>query len=440
MLLASGNSIEYVVGYLGALHTGAAVVAANSMLTATELGALVADTDPVAALVAGDRHEQIRSIGGVPNVVDLGGEDADGLSEILAGAAPAEVRPAEPDEIVHLAFTSGTTGRPKPTPLTNRNVLASVRGVMSAWRWQGDDVLVHALPLQHGHGISGLHTALLSGSRLVLVPEFSPEAVCAAVQTHRATVLFGVPTMYDRLLAWGQTGERLRGLRLATTGSAAMSPRTSDAMVEVLGQRPLERYGLTETGFVLSNPYDDRIAGSVGIPLPGAEVIIAGADGERCPDGTDGEIRTRGPQVFAGYLGSEGQADLSPDGWFRTGDLGRIDPASGFFSVVGRSKEVIITGGLNVYPREVELVLEAVPGVAEVAVVGLPSDRWGEQVTAFVVPVAGASLEPDALQARAENALAAYKRPKEYRMVTGLPRNHLGKVVRSVLVAGSEAG
>jgi malonyl-CoA/methylmalonyl-CoA synthetase len=437
VLLASGNSLEYAVGYLAVLHAGAAVVAVNSMLTAAELADIVAATDPVAALVAGPRREELRSLGGADDVVALDGTGADGLAAVLADASPARLRPPDPAETAHLAFTAGTTGRPKLVPLSNGNVLASARAVAWAWRWREDDSLVHALPLQHGHGISGLHLALLTGSRLVLVPEFSPDALCGAASDHVATVLFGVPTIYEGLLAWGNAGDRLRGLRLATTGSAAMSPRTSDALIDVLGQRPLERYGLTETGFALSNAYDERIAGSVGIELPGAEVSVVDRGGERCDDGTEGEIVVRGPQVFGGYLGT-GTPALDEQGWFRTGDIGLVDPDAGYVRVVGRAKEIIITGGLNVYPREVELALEAVPGIAEVAVVGLPSPRWGEQVTAFVVPAPGAALEPAALHASVAGVLAAYKRPKEYRVVTDLPRNHMGKVIRSALVAAAE--
>jgi malonyl-CoA/methylmalonyl-CoA synthetase len=438
VLLASGNSLEYVVGYLAVLHAGAAVVAVNSMLTAAELAEIVAATDPVAALVAGPRREELLSLGGVDHVVALDGAGSDGLAAVLAGASPSRLLPPDPAGIAHLAFTAGTTGRPKPLPLSHGNVLASARAVMRAWRWREDDSLVHALPLQHGHGISGLHTALLAGSRLVLVPEFSPDALCRAVSDHAATVLFGVPTIYERLLAWGGAAGRLRGLRLATTGSAAMSPRTSDALIDVLGQRLLERYGLTETGFVLSNPYDERVAGSVGIALPGAEVCVVGRGGERCDDGAEGEIVVRGPQVFGGYLGAGLPPALDERGWFRTGDIGRVDPGNGYVHLAGRAKEIIITGGLNVYPREVELALEAVPGIADVAVVGLPSPRWGEQVTAFVVPAPGAALEPGALHASVAGVLAAYKRPKEYRVVAELPRNHMGKVVRSALVATAE--
>jgi malonyl-CoA/methylmalonyl-CoA synthetase len=438
VLLASGNSLEYVIGYLAVLHAGAAVVAVNPMLTVTELSDLAAATDPAAALVAGPRREQLLDLGAVEHVVALDGAGADGLAAVLAGTSPIRPRPPDPAQIAHVAFTAGTTGRPKPLPLSHANVLASVRAVLSAWRWREDDTLVHALPLQHGHGISGLHTALLTGSRLVLVPEFSPGALCRAVCDHAATVLFGVPTIYERLLAWGGAGGRLRGLRLATTGSAAMSSRTSDSLIDVLGQRPLERYGLTETGFVLSNPYHDRVAGSVGIALPGAEVFVVDRGGRRRPDGAEGEIVVRGPQVFGGYLGPVQPPALDGDGWFRTGDIGQVNPDSGYIHVVGRAKEIIITGGLNVYPREVELALEAVPGVAEVAVVGLRSPRWGEQVTAFVVPAPGAALEAEALHASAARVLAAYKRPKEYRVVANLPRNHMGKVMRSALVAAAE--
>jgi malonyl-CoA/methylmalonyl-CoA synthetase len=378
----------------------------------------------------------LRDLGGVDHVLAVDGEGPDGLASILTSARPADVLAPDPRSIAHLAFTSGTTGRAKPTPLSHRNVLASARAVMAAWRWGMDDVLVHALPLQHGHGISGLHTALLSGSRMVVVPAFTPEALCGAVRDEAATVLFAVPTIYERLLAWGGAGDALRGLRLATTGSAGLSPRTSDLLCDVLGQRPLERYGLTETGYLLSNPYDEeRRAGSVGFALPGADIAIVDGAGQPCADGVEGEIVARGPQVFEGYaVDPGGTPAFTPDGWFRTGDMAKRDPETGHIYLVGRLKELIITGGLNVYPREVELVLEALPGVAAAAVVGTPSERWGEEVTAFVVPAPGATVDPAALGAVAERELAAYKRPKAYHVVPDLPRNQMGKVVRSALV------
>lgn len=433
VVLALGNSVDYVVSYLAILHTGAAVVLVNPMLTERELAVVVEDSDPVAAVGDTGRADQLSDLG-VPVV--LRDRDVAGVCE---SSDPIEVRRTDPAAIAHVAFTSGTTGRPKPTPLTHANVLASMRSIIWAWRIDAGDTVVHALPLQHAHGLSGVHSVLLTGCHGSFMDAFDPYELCAEVARERATVMFAVPAMWERLVESGELARGgLSGLRLATSGSAALSPATSGAVAELTGKRPLERYGLTETGFVISNPYEgERRAGSVGIPLPGAEVGIADGDGRWVDDGNVGEILLRGSSVFAGYLGTaaspESAMQASREGWFATGDLAVVDPADGYVSIVGRSKEMILTGGLNVYPREVELVLESLPGVSQAAVVGIPSKRWGEEVTAFVVPTGGARLDAEQLSLGASEQLAAYKRPKTYRMVAELPRNHMGKIVRSAL-------
>jgi malonyl-CoA/methylmalonyl-CoA synthetase len=429
--LVEGNSLDYVVSYLGILHSGAAVVLVNPMLTERELAVVVEDSDPVASICAAERTEQMRALG-----VGCVLETRD-LDEAITVSSPAEVREPEPESVAHLAFTSGTTGRPKPTPLTHANVLSSMRSVIWSWRISAEDHVLHALPLQHAHGLSGLHATLLTGCRSTFMTGFDPVALCREVEGTRASVLFAVPAMWERLVESSEVElARLGHLRLATSGSAPLSPATSDAVHDLIGLRPLERYGLTETGFVLSNPYEDeRRPGSVGFPLPGAEVGVS--DGHWVADGQVGEIVLRGPSVFSGYLGTEvgDTFDATFDrGWFRTGDLGRVDLEDGYVYIVGRSKEMILTGGLNVYPREIELVLESLPGVSQAAVVGVPSRRWGEEVTAFLVPVAGARIEVDQVSAAASIQLAAYKRPKSYRVVDDLPRNHMGKIVRSALL------
>lgn len=501
VLVAAPNSVGLVVAYLAALRAGASVTLANPTLTPRELGALIDRVQPSAVVASpdlaprlpdtdsGDSSPASRRLGpglgsgdsasrlpdpapgsgGPPArlILDPGG--AAGMPAEVTALAPAEDAAVGSGDIAHLAFTSGTTGVPKAAPLTHGNVLASVRGLIGAWRWSADDVLVHALPLQHPHGLTAVHMALLAGSRSAVLSKFEPAALCRAVAAHRATVLFAVPAVYARLLDWpGLADADLSSLRLAVSGSAPLPARHSDALAEVLGHRPLERYGLTETGFVLSNLCDgERLGGAVGYPLPGAEVRIVDPAGTPTPDGTVGEIVVRGPQVFAGYSGADhgpddsgaraaaptsgflGDAGHGTDdtdaraanladgfldgGWFRTGDLGVRDPGTGAVSVTGRSKDVIITGGLNVHPVEVEQVLEAQPGVRAAAVAGLPSERWGEEVTAFVV--ADGPLDTGELAAVAATALAPYKRPKRYIVVDDLPRNHMGKLVRSRLVA-----
>lgn len=512
VLVAAPNSIGLVVAYMAALRVGAAVTLANPTLTSRELGALVERVQPSATVTSPDLAPLLPAPnsdsgpdGGSP-APQLGGPTASpvrltpapdpasggparlvldldspaGLPGEVMALAPAEDAAVNSGDIAHLAFTSGTTGAPKAVPLTHGNVLASVKGLIGAWRWSADDVLVHALPLQHPHGLLAVQMAILTGSRSVVLSKFDPAALCRAVAENRASVLFAVPAVYARLLDWpGFPNADLSSLRLAVSGSAPLPARHSDALTEVLGHRPLERYGLTETGFVLSNLHDgDRLGGAVGYPLPGAEVRIVDPAGAPAPDGTVGEIVVRGPQVFAGYSdagrgtggadhGREGAGretggapeaagreadcaddyeaggagapvadtagDFLPGGWFRTGDLGQRDPGTGAFSVTGRLKEMIITGGLNVYPVEVEQVLEAQPGVRAAAVAGLPSERWGEEVTAFVV--ADGPLDTAELAVAAAAELAPYKRPKRYVLVDDLPRNHMGKILRSRLVA-----
>jgi malonyl-CoA/methylmalonyl-CoA synthetase len=274
-----------------------------------------------------------------------------------------------------------------------------------------------------------LHGTLLAGASAVILPRFEVDAVLDAVAATGATLLFGVPTMWVRLAASPRLPE-LATLRLAVSGSAPLAPSTFDALAAGIGAPVLERYGMTETGMLVSNPYDgERRAGSVGFALPGAEVRLEERVGAGEPAG---EILVRGPNVFGGYLGGVGADAFAADGWFRTGDLGRADP-DGYLRIVGRSKELIITGGFNVYPRDVEDVLRGHASVADVAVVGVPDPEWGERVVACVV-AADAVGAPDLLAWAAER-LAAYKRPREVRFVDELPRNALGKVVRSALLA-----
>lgn len=441
VVLAAGNSFGYVVGYLAVLHSGAAVALVNPTLTTKELSDVVDQSAPVAAVADEQRADELGDLG-LRHVVRLDAAALAGSLEFVSPWAPIEPRSLSPDTVAYLAFTSGTTGRPKPTPLTHRNVVATVSSVLQAWRFTEDDTLVHALPLQHGHGLSGLLAVFLTGCRGVFLPSFDPEALAHTLDTAQATVLFGVPTVYERLVRAGVwDGRPPSTLRLATCGSAPLSPALGAAVAERIGMALLERYGSTEAGFVLSNPYvGERRLGTVGFALPGAEVMIVDAQGEEVAEGTVGEVVCRGPSVFGGYAGGTDPARTAWFGdWFRTGDLAVVDPADGYVSIVGRSKELIISGGLNVYPREVELALEALPEVAEAAVVGVPSARWGEEVRAFVVPTPGSELDLRLLDRALAEVLAPYKRPKGYRVVGHLPRNSLGKVQRHLL-AGHGAG
>jgi malonyl-CoA/methylmalonyl-CoA synthetase len=421
VLLCAPTSLDLVVAYLGILRVGATAMPCDAALTAAELAHLIRDGEPVAAFVAPDACERL----------DQAQADAVPVRTVLtiddAGAVDAEPVGPEPNPgPAMLAYTSGTTGAPKGVPLTHANVLASTRGVVKAWRWSADDALVHALPLSHQHGLSGVHLSLLTGSRAVIFSRFDPTTLCGAIAEHRATVLFAVPAMYERLDAWdGIADADLSSLRVAICGSAPLSPALAERIERWLGHVPLERYGSTEAGLDVSNAYDGaRRPGRVGWALPGVEMRL---------DGQDGEILVRGPQVFEGYWRRPEATEeaLTPDGWFRTGDLGRIDPDDGSLEITGRSKELIISGGLNVYPREVEAVLEPHAAVAAVAVAGVPSERWGEEVVAFVVPAG--DLDADELIAHCRERLSAYKCPKRVVALDELPVNRMGKVRRDAL-------
>jgi acyl-CoA synthetase (AMP-forming)/AMP-acid ligase II len=440
VLLAAGPGLGFLRCYLGSLRAGAVVVLANPGGTAPELAHLVSDSG---ARVAFAGHGPARLLAGLPEpplTVDV--------SAPLPGPpGPAGGRvQACPDDPALLAYTSGTTGRPKGVPLTHRQLVTSIRSAMAAWRWSADDVLVHALPLYHQHGLGGVHATLIAGATGHVRSKFTPADLVGTARAARASVLLAVPTMYQALLGAATGAGRgpgaaaphatglPNGLRLAVCGSAPLSPALAERLPAVLGRLPLVRYGTTETGLNVSHVYGRPAAGAVGVPLPGVLARIWSEGAERAA-GEDGEIQLRGPQVFGGYWRDPAAtaAAFTPDGWFRTGDIGRVDPADGQLAIRGRIKEMIITGGLNVYPREVELALEDHPSVAEAAVAGVPHERWGEQVTAWVVMRPGHDFDERALIAHARTALAAYKCPKQVFELAALPRNHVGKVLRTAL-------
>ena len=422
VLVSAATSMDLVVAYLGALRMGLVVVPVNTAYREREVAHIVGDAAPAAAVVDDpERGRWARRAAGGDLLVtgpEVGLPDGD--PPPLDGSAAGD--PAL------LCYTSGTTGAPKGAVLAHGNLLASAEALRLAWRWTPGDRLVLALPLFHIHGLGvGLHGTLLAGASAVLLPRFEVDAVLDAARDHQATLFFGVPTMYARLAGSPRAGE-LGRLRLCVSGSAPLPPTVFERLAERAGQRVLERYGMTETIMNVSNPHDgERRAGTVGLPLPGVELRLAG--------GTDGEVLLRGPNVFPGYWGNpEATAEaFDPDGWFRTGDLGSFDER-GYLRIEGRSKELIITGGYNVHPREVEELLLEHPGVAEVAVVGAPSEEWGEQVAAFVVP-ADPSAPPghDELLAFAAERLAGFKRPRVVHYVEALPRNALGKVMKHEL-------
>jgi malonyl-CoA/methylmalonyl-CoA synthetase len=443
VLLCATSSLRLVGAYLGALRLGATVVLANPGLTEAELAQLLRSCRPRLVLAAGAPAATLqrlargqREVGTVADLTRLVGDDGQPLGELADAASLAPVAVAG-GHVALLAYTSGTTGRPKCAPLTHANLLSSIRSAMLAWDWSREDVLVHALPLFHQHGLGGLHATLLAGSRAVIGSRFDPATLAGSISRAGATVLFGVPSMYERLLGWeGLPVADLSSLRLIISGSAPLSPALAGRLEARLGQLPLERYGATESGLDVSNPLNaPRRPGTVGLPLPGVELAVTDSSGHPVPPGDVGEVTIRGPQVFAGYRDdpqATAEAFFAGD-WFRTGDLGRLDPHDGYLEITGRLKEVILTGGMNVYPREVELVLEAADAVEHVAVVGVASERWGEEVAAVVVPRAGAGLDAAELINFARTRLAAYKCPKRVLMMAELPLTAIGKLDRTAL-------
>jgi malonyl-CoA/methylmalonyl-CoA synthetase len=430
-LSCAPSSSTLVLMYAAALRAGLVVVPLNTAYTEAEVARIVADARPAAAFVdARKQRDWIR---------DAGEGRIRFFDEGLRGAPGGEDWPidqTERDDPALLIYTSGTTGRPKGARLTHGNLLASATAVEQAWGWTPEDRLLLTLPLFHVHGLGvGLNGALCAGSSVELRPRFEVQDVLARCGSRAGggiSMLFGVPTMYTRLATSGRAAE-LSALRLLVSGSAPLPPSVASEIADATGQIPLERYGMTETIMLTTNPLDgERRPGTVGFPFPGVSLRLADGLG-----GDGSEIQVRGPNVISSYYEQPEAtaAAFTDDGWFRTGDLGEFDDA-GYLKIIGRSKELIISGGFNVYPREVEEWLLEFPGIVEVAVIGRPDPDWGEAVTAVVVCTSDSgsgSVDPDALRAFAAEGLAPYKVPKAVEFVDALPRNALGKIVRSEL-------
>ena len=434
VVLTGQNSSDFAAAVVGVFLCGSVLVAANPAYSDRELAHVIRDSRPAAILCDEDllgRAEMLAASAPAPEPIHGPGsglplpeEPIRVLSLTWAAARAGNwrggSRASGPSSPAMIAYTSGTTGAPKGALLTHRNLLASARSVALAWRWSGEDRLLLSLPLFHMHGLGvGLIGSIFMGSAVILFPRFEPSTLAAAITAERATMFFGVPAMYRRLVGEPDFAEFAR-LRLLVSGSAPLPPDLFERIRSIAGAPPVERYGMSETAMNVSNPYDGpRRAGTVGLPLPGVEVAID----------PRGEILVRGDNVFDGYLGNPAAtAERFEGGWFRTGDLGSFD-ADGYLRIEGRSSDLIISGGFNVYPREVEDQLREHPSVADAAVVGVPSERWGEEVVAFVVPAGDGQVDADALRAFAADLLAPYKVPKRVIPVESLPRNAMGKVL-----------
>jgi malonyl-CoA/methylmalonyl-CoA synthetase len=432
-----GNSPDFLAAYLGTHLAGGVIVPVNTAYRRTELRHIFDDAGVRLSLTDGERQPELervyKDLPALEALVEVGEE----LDAFLDSAEDDETGLPDGEDLAVIAYTSGTTGRSKGAMLLHRNLIANIEAICKAWRWTADDHLLLTLPLFHTHGLTvGAHGTLFTGASAELHRSFDASRVYDALLEGSFTMFFGVPTMYTRLLREAESrDERPRPLRLYVAGSAALSPQAFEKFEKLFGERILERYGMTETGMNLTNPYDaERRAGTVGKPFPGQEARVVDIESrEPLPAGEVGEIEVRGPHVFKGYWNQPDATEevLREDGWFRTEDLGWVSE-DGYFTISGRTKELIISGGYNVYPREVEEVLEGHPGVAEVAVVGLPDEEYGEKVTAVVVSD-DPELTAEEVKDFCRDDLAGYKKPREVFFVDELPRNALGKVQKHLV-------
>ena len=429
VLVQAPKTAEAVALYLACLKTGAVYAPLNTAYTPSEVAYFLADAEPSLFVCLPDCEAESN----VPRLtLDAAGTGT--LADLAAETPPvAATRHRAVDDTAALIYTSGTTGRAKGAMLSHGNLAANARTLCDAWGWRPDDVLLHALPIFHVHGLFvALHCAFLTGTPQIFLPRF--EAAAVLRELPRATVMMGVPTFYTRLLQSAAFDAAASAhMRLFISGSAPLAAQTFAAFEQRTGQRILERYGMSETAMLTSNPVDgERVAGSVGYPLPGVEVRIADADGRALPAGEIGSIEVRGANVFRGYWRQpEKTAEaFRADGFFVTGDLGEMD-GRGRLAIVGRSKDLVISGGYNVYPKEVEAWLDAMPGVEESAVFGVPHADFGEAVVAALV--APAPIDVAAVDAFLRDKLARYKQPKQVLRVAELPRNAMGKVQKAQL-------
>jgi malonyl-CoA/methylmalonyl-CoA synthetase len=431
------KSLSAVVLYLACLKMGAVLQPLNPAYTLSEVEYFIADAAPALVVTTSRKSPSIAPLAKRHNARHAALDDRENgsFADLAAKAPPVHVTcPRASDDLAGLIYTSGTTGRPKGAMLTHANLESNARTLHRIWGFVPGDVLLHALPIFHVHGLYvALNTAFLNASSILWLETFDAADVVRLLP--QATVFMGVPTFYTRLLA-DPRFDRLtcRSLRLLVSGSAPLLPATHAAVVERTGQLILERYGMTETGMIASNPLaGERLPGTVGFPLPGVEVRIADRDGLELPCGSAGMVEVRGPNVCKGYWRREADRarDFRNDGYFITGDVGTMD-AEGRLRIVGRAKDLIITGGLNVYPREIEAALDALPGIEESAVIGVPHHDFGEAVVAVVKVSSGGLVEREVIDALART-LARFKLPKRLYVVDELPRNAMGKVQKSEL-------
>ena len=441
------KSVEALLLYLATLRAGYVFLPLNTAYQSAEIEYFIGNAEPAVVVCTPGNFGWVSKIAftaGTRHVFTLG-ENRDGslLERAVHHADTHEVARQVADDLAAILYTSGTTGRSKGAMLTHGNLLSNAVMLNEYWGWRRDDVLIHALPIFHVHGLFvAIHAALLGGSKMIWLAKFDPKAVIAALP--RATVFMGVPTLYVRMLGEGAlTREAASHMRLCISGSAPLLIETFRDWQERTGHTILERYGMSETIMLTSNPYggdarhggqSERRGSTVGFPLPGVGLRVVDDAGKALPVGEIGNIQVQGPNVFKGYwrMPEKTKEEFSADGWFKTGDVGKVDER-GYVSIVGRSKDLIISGGYNVYPAEIESAINDMPGVAESAVVGVSHPDFGEVGVAVVIAKPGAKLDGDAILAQLKSQLANFKIPKRCFVATELPRNTMGKVQKNLL-------
>ncbi|MFA5664812.1 malonyl-CoA synthase [Castellaniella sp.] len=440
------KSPEALMLYLATLRAGFVYLPLNTAYQEAEVAYFLSDAQPAVVICTeASRHwcEPLALQHGAQHVHTLEADGSGSLMRALEGLPTAfETVHCNPGDLATILYTSGTTGRSKGAMLTHGNLGANALTLKDFWGWRQDDVLLHMLPIFHVHGLFvAANGALLAGARMIWLPRLDIDQ--ALRELPRCTMMMGVPTYYVRLLADPRFDRALcRNMRLFISGSAPLLEDTFKEFRARTGMTILERYGMSETNMNTSNPCDpalgERLAGTVGPALPGVAVRVVGDDGQPLPAGQPGHVQVRGPNVFSGYwrMPEKTREEFTDDGWFRTGDIGVFGGAGipdHYLSIVGRSKDLIISGGYNVYPKEIELVLDAMPGVQESAVFGVPHPDYGESVMAVVVPREGAGLDLASMQAELKVRLARFKVPRAIVEIQALPRNTMGKVQKNML-------
>ena len=444
VLVHVDKSVEAVMLYLAVLRAGLVFVPLNTAYQASEVEYFIENAAPALVVCAPRNFTWVSRLAfarGTRMVLTLGDDRSGSLLERAAAMDDAFATAAcAADDVAAIIYTSGTTGRSKGAQLTHGNLSANAEVLHAFWHWKTGserDVLIHALPIFHVHGLFvALHGALRAGARMIWFHRFDPLATIARLPD--ASVFMGVPTLYVRMLAQPTLdADACRAMRLFVSGSAPLLADTFAAWRERTGHTILERYGMSETVMITSNPYRPegaRQGGTVGAALPGVGVRVRDDQGRACAVDEIGAIEVQGPSIFAGYwqMPEKTREEFTADGWFRTGDVGRLD-AHGVLTLIGRSKDLIISGGFNVYPAEIEGRINDLAGVAESAVVGVPHADFGEAVVAVVVARPGAALAPARIIAELKSAIAHFKVPKHVRLVDALPRNAMGKVQKKLL-------